>query len=228
MRPLLIAFLGLLLIISASVAAFALLPACGARLPFLGGNCPAPEVIAAEERLSALGAEREDLIRRVSALEREVGVLDCVAATDEPPATASVPPATEPAIDAEAWNSRDLSLLEGCWALDSTFQTVNTQTGVTSRYTTWRMCFGANGTGREEMTSDTGVTCAGSVAASFDAGGGLVIEEPGNLMCGDGAFIYRMVSRCGLNPDGTAACRIEQPEINRAGSVTFRRASGDN
>lgn len=222
MRPGLILLLGLLLAISAAAAAFALLPACGARLPFAGGLgfCPAPEAAAAEARLDALGAEAAELTREAALLERDLAARPCAASAPAPP------PPPPPPIDAEAWSTRDIALLEGCWQLDSPFETTHTGTGVVSHYDDWRMCFGRDGAGHEEMRSDTGTTCAGPVAGAFDASGTLVIEEPANLACGDGGFIYRLTSRCDLKPDGTAACRLEQPELGRTGAATFRRVPG--
>jgi hypothetical protein len=232
MRTILIAFLAFLLVVFVAGGVAALLPACGLIAPLSGriGVCAEPEADATRQRLSALADRHAELSGQVAALERRVGGLRCerevAAPAIAPPAEPQITPPAEPAIDAEAWNDEDISLLEGCWMLDSSFQTTDVVSGAITDYTSWRMCFDRGGSGEEELRSDSGATCAGKVTASFDGSGTLVIEEPGNLRCGDGAQIYRMISRCALKDDGTARCEIKQPELNpnRGGSASFRRA----
>lgn len=230
MRLLPIVFLGFLLTLSIAAATFALLPACGVRLPFFGtvDFCAPRGVATAAARLESLAATNADLSRRIAALERELGAVQCTRVVEAPPAPLLPPPAPPaPEPDSRAWDEGDVARLEGCWSLDSPFQTTDERSGVVSHYSSWRMCFGADGSGTEEMRADTGATCSGPVTGRLE-GGDLVIEEPGNLQCSGDSFIYRMVSRCTPNPDGTAVCQLTQPEIGSAGTVSFRRAEGDN
>lgn len=232
MRLLPIVFLGFLLTLSIAAATFALLPACGVRLPFFGtvDFCAPRGAAAAAARLESLAATGADLSRRIAALERELGAVQCTRVVEAPPIPAPAPvptPVPAPEADSRAWDEGDVARLEGCWSLDSPFQTTDERTGVISHYNSWRMCFGADGSGSEEMRADTGATCSGPVTGRL-AAGELVIEEPGNLPCSGGSFIYRMVSRCTPKPDGTAVCQLTQPEIGSAGTVSFRRAEGDN
>ena len=205
-------------------AAAALLPACGARNSIARtwvDWCPANKIQAAENKIATISEANRSLERRILQRERELALLRC-----DP--EAPVQTAKPKEIDRQDWNSRRIGLLEGCWELDSRFATTNRQTGVQSRYTRWTMCFDARGVGREEMRADNGNSCSGPVTGSFDAGGDLVIEEPGNLQCSDGGFIYRLRNQCRLNENGTASCVVSQPEVGSSTTVEFRRSAEGN
>lgn len=218
-----LAFMGMMLLLGLVLgAARLLLPACGVLPGQVGSwlfNCPATATLDAQERIALLHRENEDLMQSILALERRVALRQCT--------VAPLPPEERP-IDRAAWAEQDIGLLEGCWALDSRFTTRNRQTGVQSRYTTWEMCFDGAGAGVEEMRADNGNACTGAVSGRFIAGGQLEIAQPANLQCSDGEFIYRMISRCTLNSDGTASCAVTQPEPGSASTVEFRRARGGN
>ncbi len=229
MRAVLTILGAMFLVAATTVLSALLLPACGVLktvAPTWVDWCPANTQAAVETRLAALTAETVDLERRIAARERELALMQCrrkpppvVAEADEPVIE------TPPPIDQDAWEERDISSLEGCWELDSKFSTTNRQTGQSSQYSTWRMCFDGLGNGREEMLAENGGSCKGSVLGRFDAKGSLMIEEPGNLQCSDGGFIYRLSSRCELIGDGTANCVVTQPESGRSTTVNFRRAA---
>lgn len=200
-----------------------LLPACGVLNAVAGSWidwCPANTQAEAEIRVAALAERNADLERRIAAKERELALYQCRPA----PRVVRQQP-TVPEIDREGWTARDIGSIEGCWELESKFSTTHTQTGLTSRYTSWRMCFDANGVGREEMRADNGNSCSGVVRGSFAADGSLRIEEPGNLQCSDGGFIYRLSSRCTLDDGGAARCVVTQPELGRSAEVDFRRVT---
>ena len=200
----------------------ALLPACGANRTVFStwiDWCPVNKHQQNEERLAALTTSNRNLQLRIDAYERELALKQCL--------PAEAPPQSD-RIDWNAWSGKQIGLLEGCWDLESRFTTTNRQTGEPSRYQTWKMCFDARGVGREEMRADSGSVCSGPVQGSFDASGSLAIEEPGNLTCSDGGFIYRLKSTCSLNDDGTASCVVTQPEIGSSTTVEFRRAARGN
>lgn len=218
-----LAFIGMLLLLGlVLVSARLLLPACGV-LPGGAGSwlfdCPATADVSARDRIDTINRENDDLEQSILVLERQVALRQCIAE--------DVAPEVRP-IDREAWVGRDIGLLEGCWALDSRFTTRNQQTGVQSRYSVWEMCFDGSGVGVEEMQADNGNTCRGPISGQFADDGRLVLEQPGNLQCSDGGFIYRMISRCTLNSDGTASCAVMQPEPGSSSNVAFRRAGGGN
>lgn len=209
-------------------SAASLLPACGAsgRIAGTWSNwCPVNKRQALEGRLAALTASNSDLERVILQRERELALLQCE--PEVPPVTppASSVPEPPPQIDSEAWDDRRIDLLDGCWELESRFVTTNRQTGEESRYSEWTMCFDASGLGHEEMRADNGNSCSGPVEGRFDDAGNLVIEEPGNLPCSDGGFIYRLRSTCRLQDDGTASCVVRQPELGGSTTVDFRRST---
>ncbi|MCV6592374.1 MAG: hypothetical protein OIF48_05435 [Silicimonas sp.] len=204
-----------------------LLPACGVWnrvAPSWFAWCPINAQAQVETRLAALEVEALDLRTRIAARERELALMQC---TPKPPVI-ELPPLKDPGpppIDREAWTERDIASLEGCWELDSNFSTTHRDTGEQSTYKTWRICFDTQGNGEEEMRADNGNTCSGIVRSQFNARGVLEIEEPANLRCSDGGFIYRLSSRCTLKGDGTAACEVSQPEVGRSAILNFRRAT---
>ena len=203
-----------------------LLPACGVHGSIAStwiGWCPVNVELQSEERMAAIWNSNHQL--RLLILERERALAAMQCHPENPSAVEFPSPAP---IDRNDWNARDISLLEGCWNLDSHFSTRNRQTGVESVYDTWRMCFNSRGAGTEEMRSGTGSTCTGNIQATFDADGSLEIQEPVDLQCSDGSYIFRLVSRCTLNDDGTANCVVSQPETGSATTVKFRRAARGN
>lgn len=209
--------------------ALALLPACGAgnRIAAVWADwCPVNQALNTDNRIAAISDANKSLERSILQRERELAKLLC-----EPraPVRTAQPRQSQPKeIDRQDWNSRRIGLLEGCWELDSRFVTTNRQTGEQSRYNNWSMCFDGGGNGREEMRADNGNTCSGSVTGSFNASGALVIEEPGNLQCSDGGFVYRLSSQCTLNDNGTASCTVSQPEVGGTTKVEFRRSVREN
>lgn len=212
----------------AAWAALALLPACGAAgrvAPSWLGWCPENRQNQTEARLAALSSANDDLQRRILQRERELARKDCRPgrAAAAPQRRAVLPPP----IDRQDWDNRQIGLLEGCWELDSRFVTTNRDTGAQSRYSEWIMCFDASGRGREDMFADNGNSCSGPVQGHFNADGHLVIEQPGDLPCSDGGYIYRLRSSCRLKDNGTASCAVEQPEVGGSTTVDFRRAQGN-
>jgi hypothetical protein len=99
-----------------------------------------------------------------------------------PPVEAKpVPPAPLPA---DRWARKDLGLLEGCWRLG---QDTQGTMGVGGRMIhcavrAGRICFGANGSGQREATSDcpgTGlIHCSAPITARFGDNGSLGTTQP--------------------------------------------------
>ncbi|MEM1232636.1 MAG: hypothetical protein AAGH70_00790 [Pseudomonadota bacterium] len=207
-----------------AILAASLLPACGALArvaPSWIAWCPENTQAAVEERLASLDATRFALETRIARRERELALYQCNVAA--PRQAVRLPEPSAP-IDRNAWDARDVGLLEGCWDLDSRFSTRDTQ-GNQSRYQSWTMCFDGSGRGTEEMRADTGSVCRGPITGQFEQDGRLLISEPGNLQCSDGGFLFRLESRCALNDDGTASCVVLQPETNASTNVNFRRSA---
>lgn len=201
-----------------------LLPSCGVLktiVPTWDDWCPVSAQKSVDTRLAVLSDRTSELERLIASRERRLALLQC---SRKPPVVAKFKP---PEINREAWTARDLAALEGCWNLDSKFSTTDRQTGVSTRYATWRMCFDGAGNGREEMLAENGGTCSGTVRGKFNTNGTLSLDQPGNLQCSDGGFIYRLSSTCQLKGDGTADCSVTQPEPGRSTTINFRREMGN-
>ena len=228
-RTLLALFGSGLIVAIVAWSAVALVPACG-----VGGRiartwidwCPFNKVAEAEDRFAALHNQNRALKESILRHERELALLNCAPDSQQRVSPAELTPQPE-AIDREDWEDRQIGLLEGCWELDSLFETTEQTTGVKTRYNQWTMCFGANGAGQEEMRADNGASCSGPVQGFFDSDGSLIIEEPDNLPCSDG-YIFRLISNCKLNEHGTANCVVTQPEVGSSGNVEFRRSARGN
>jgi len=214
-----------------AIGAMLLLRSCGVRLPIVGtviSFCRDDASLAAEGRLAELEVGRLDLRRRIGFLERELGGQQCVAALPEPPdpepaelpspqpVTPLAPEITLPSqtngLDGEAFNARDISLLEGCWDLDSAYRSRNIQSGAITNYDRWRMCFDSGGNGNQVLQGTDGTTCQGRVTGVFTEDGRLEIEDKAPVPCSNGAYIFRRAIACNLDEGGQAQCRSRQPE----------------
>ena len=214
-----------------AIGAMLLLRSCGVRLPIVGtviSFCRDDASLAAEGRLAELEVGRLDLRRRIGFLERELGGQQCVAALPEPPdpelaelpspqpVTPLAPEITLPSqtngLDGEAFNARDISLLEGCWDLDSAYRSRNIQSGAITNYDRWRMCFDSGGNGNQVLQGTDGTTCQGRVTGVFTEDGRLEIEDKAPVPCSNGAYIFRRAIACNLDEGGQAQCTSRQPE----------------
>ncbi len=210
-----IGFGSLVLIGMTVFSGLVLLKACALDLPLLRhvSSCVSEKHRTVDMRIVALAQERGELERRVFEIEREIGALQCVAASPDPNAP----------LTPEGWANGDLSMLFGCWALDATYRSRDVATGQIRTYREWSMCFDSGGNGEQTMRSDDGVSCEGSVRAGF-SGGVLQILEPGNLSCDDGGYIHQREITCRLTDGGKAVCDTLQPETRGAAQVGFQRA----
>lgn len=210
-------------------SAAALVPACGAGNRIAGtwfDWCPVNKAKQTETQLATLEGQNRVLLNQILQRERELALIQCEPAPQQAALPAPAPPPEK--IDRQDWESGRIGLLDGCWELDSEFVTTNTTTGAETKYDQWIMCFDESGAGREEMRASNGNSCQGPVTGSFDGSGALIIEEPGDLTCSDGGFIYRLRSSCELNDGGTANCVVTQPEVGSSAIVEFRRSTRGN
>ena len=224
MRPVLSILAAGVLILLAAVL---VLPACGVR--FVVGQsmlwaCPAPETRQSTDALDLLHERQRSLFAELRSLERDLGLPSC-----EPERPA--PPPIEPDIDPDAWNDRDIRLLDGCWILDGEeYVVANIDTRVKRRFTEWEMCFDANGRGKQTLRGrDDGsldsVLCNGRTQAAFDGQGRLVLSDPAGVRCDDNTYILRRVITCELVED-TAQCSSVQPgssDPSRTHQVRLKR-----
>ena len=209
---------GLLTLVFAALAVV-LLAACGVKLPFgLGevGLCTGNRLMA--ERHLTIAFERQQVLhRRVADLEAALGEHACDDVVD-------APRTSEPEIDAEAWEDRDVGLLEGCWSLDSDYRLKDVGTGAVSKVDAWEMCFDSDGNGSQTVRFDDGIHCRSSqVSAAFDAVGNLVMSDNVNVSCDDNRFIYERTMTCSLAADGSASCVSSQEETGSRTPVRLHR-----
>lgn len=211
--PILIGTLALTSIVVLS--AVLLLRACAINLPFVAhlSTCVPPETTATQNALQVAAFNGQELQRRVFELERELAALQCERPLWDP----------EAPLTPEGWENRDLSMLYGCWNLDTTYRTRDVDSGEIRTYDQWQMCFDAEGNGTQTMRSTDGIVCEGPVTADF-SDIGLNFREPGNLSCQDGGFIHQRQIACVPAPEGRATCDTLQPETKGQATVGFERA----
>ncbi len=207
----------------ALAAAWAVLPACSLVGAPWAGHCPPVTEAPDTDRLDELAARRAALEAEIASLQRRVAALPiCAVPIPEPepepePVVAVPPPPPPPApppappqpprdIAQDRWEEQDISLLEGCWDLDSNFETVEPG-NVRYPVRSWSMCFDANGRGRQEFRAfRTQVHCSGGVRGAFQRSGNLDISFTEDARCATGGQVARRQATCTLRADGRAAC----------------------
>lgn len=216
--PLFVLFLALFVV--AILVMRLALSACDVRPPVIGfftGACPQPFETSQIEIAIAL-ADRRSLETRIADLQRQLARREC--------SIASLNGSTEASsvIDADAWEDRDVSLLDGCWELDSDLRFIDNITRELRAADAWTMCFDAAGNGSQTLSLDGVVTCTSDeVSAAFDSAGDLIVRDNSNVQCSDNSYIYERVITCALAGDGTAACESRQPETGSRSRVSLRR-----
>lgn len=135
------------------------------------------------------------------------------------------PPQAQPPrdIDEERWRDRDISLLEGCWDLDSNFETVEAGN---RRYpvSSWQMCFDAQGNGQQNFIAFRDrKPCAGPVRGAFQPSGQMSINFVRDATCRPVGNIVRRSSTCTLTPDGRAQCTSIRASDQLRQTFTLRR-----
>jgi hypothetical protein len=230
------------------LAASRLLPACAVAGVAWLQACPPADDTAAPGRPAALAAERARLEAEIEGLQRRVAALpDCTVVAEAPlpepsPPVAAAPPEIVPTprparrpppppppqqpardIEEERWNNRDISLLEGCWDLESNFETVEAGN---RRYpvSSWQMCFDAQGNGEQNFVAfRERKPCAGPVRGAFQPAGQMSIDFVRDARCRPQGTIVRRNSTCVLTPDGRAQCTSIRASDRLRQTFTLRR-----
>lgn len=214
-----IGLLALALVLVVAGAAALVLQSCGLRLPFSDRvilTCPPAETRAEADARRVAGQART-LETRIAALEQQLAGLECTALPPPPPDD------TPSGLAPDAFRDNDISIMEGCWELQSEYNVRHIRTGEITSFRDWRICFDAAGNGREEMRATNGVSCEGQLSGRIGSGQ-LSMAEPGNLICSNGFEIFRRDITCSLDAQGVANCSTYQPEIDGRGTATLRRA----
>lgn len=222
-QSLLLVWLSIALVIVVSFVFRLALQACDiapSALRFVAGACPTELIEDRGNDVSLALAERDALEAHINYLQRRLALRDCPIVS--PPPLGQVE--ASKAIDTEAWENRDVSLLDGCWELDSDLSFLNRVTGEIRAAQTWKMCFDGAGNGTQNLSLDGGGVCASDqVSAAFDAAGNLVVQDNSDIQCSDSTYIYERIITCQLADDGTADCVSRQPETGSRSSLSLRR-----
>ena len=201
------------------------LPACGiAPLAWLQ-TCPRPGP-PASTRLDALAERQRALEAEIAGLQRRVAALpacEVPAPVVPPEPVVTAPPAAAPDIPRDRWDERDLSVLDGCWNLDSDYAMQDVQTRAISQVSAWQMCFDAAGRGQQTLRFPNGMTCSGPLGSTFNADGNLEIDDIADVACSQGARIFRRISTCSLNREGRADCVSRSVDHPGRATFTMRR-----
>ena len=191
---------------------------CALRGPGFLAIDACPSSLASEIRVET--DQRAALEDRVAMLERDLARTGraCpqpVALQPPPELNAQLePPEPDPdALDAEKWEEKDISVLEGCWDLSSDYRLENHDTGEITSVESWEMCFDSHGNGDQQIVMSDGDECAADTLASFVEDGRLQISDLDDVQCTGNFYIYRRIMHCELEPNGEAACISQQPEI---------------
>ena len=213
----------------ASLALFAmLLPACAAK-SLLGEyspwECnriePRPARVALETETER-GRYLEDEIRR---LEREL-IARANNCPVQPPVTPPRPteqPEDDQTFDRDRWEDRDITMLDGCWILDSDYSVRNIETNVVTSVKSWKVCFDNAGGGNQELELTDGKVCKSDVTAEFSDDGKLVFKDVGDVPCTGGLKIFQRTITCTLGQDSRAVCKSKSSHGGSESNVSLRR-----
>jgi len=198
------------------------------RLPFTDimiTVCETQEAIQTRTNLRQTDRDNQSLSQRIRRLERELGDVICEA---EPPPPPPPPPPSEPethsGLDPNAFEEGDISIMEGCWELTSDYTLRLIETGEELSVNYWRICFDANGQGRQTMRLSGRRNCEGSLTGRLSNDGKLIMREPGNLQCTRNTMVLQRETTCTLDQDGRALCKALDLETRSGSNVTLRRA----
>ena len=208
----------LLLLLRACAVVFLLF---GVVPDFCAEPAPAPrasELDTEQQRSTLLKAE----IRR---LERELLARANCPVAPPPPPPEPEPERAQDEFDRERWEQRDLSVLEGCWLLDSDYRAQVIGTGEPFGITHWRACFDANGNGTgQRFETSLGPVCEGPQRAEFDANGALIIRDIGDVPCTQNFKFLERTITCALNARNRADCVATDRQTEDGGSnIKLRR-----
>ncbi len=213
------------------LCAWLLLQSCAVRIPFtqrILSVCETDQDRQTRADLAVVNRANQALSTRVGYLESRLGRLICKG--DPPPLPPPPPPPPPPkpktpsGLAPDAFNDRDISVMEGCWQLSSNYAVREINTGQITRFKYWRICFDSNGNGTEVMRSTNGVRCKGRLKGKMPGNGKLTMREPGNLQCDNDSSIFRRDITCTLDGAGKAQCDTYQPETKGRSAATLRRA----
>jgi hypothetical protein len=225
-----------------------LLGACGVRLPGSGRSlvlfCPAVTRVRAPDAAAAESVRQrvlEEVVRRLelALLQRPAcPALPVREAGAEPPAAMAPPAPAVPRVEtaavptpaedlpADKWERGEVSLLEGCWELETDYRIRWPGMGRVTNVTNWTMCFDAQGQGNQTLLLSDGRRCGSAISGGFTAQGRLRLQDAGNVPCGPDSFIHERRIDCERVDAARAQCTTSQAASGGHANASFRRRPG--
>jgi hypothetical protein len=216
-----LAISALALTIFAVGLARAALVACGINVFGLQrSNCVErwpPPPTRDDQQTVTLKAEAEHLGRTLDQLRRQL------AARPVCPAAPAQREAQAPALTDQAWQSRSVEALQGCWVLSSDYRLHNEVTNIVTTVTSWQLCFDSQGRGSQEIRQSDGAECRAPLTATFPDAQTLQILEEEGVRCSDNTQIFKREIRCEKSSAAAVNCSIYQPERQSRVTASLRR-----
>jgi hypothetical protein len=207
------------------------------RDPFGLFQVPAAQCVIAPDHVGRVNELREaeareaQLRQEIARVALELGNRRTACPPPPPPppqrpaqVTPPAPPPAPPALPEDRWRRGDVSMLEGCWNLDSDYSLFFGRTQQEIRVRSWQMCFGADGRGRQTLVFENGMRCEGPAVGSF-RGQTLLIDDTADVRCSGGAYIHQRRAECQRLSDTRAQCvsTHTDPAIRGQSRFTLRR-----
>ncbi len=181
---------------------------------------PLQALARAQELEEALRNRLDDALERIA---RDRG------RCSSPGTAAGAPPPLPPsavALPQERWNSRDVSVIAGCWDRVSNMVVLERTENKSHAVKSWHMCFDQTGHGYETLEFDAGGTCRGDIIGSFGPDGRMVLDARGGMRCDGSMTIDAMINQCSRTGDEEADCIGFDPKVpDKRVPSKFRRAT---
>ena len=143
-----------------------------------------------------------------------------------------------PTIDTEKWEKGDISILDGCWILESKDYTItDTDTQKIYPIKKWSMCFNdaKSGSGKQDLIYENGRSCMNqNIKGIFDLKRNpvsLFLDDELDVKCSGNYIIFRRKLNCVLNQNAQfAECNnnsqyVDGKWIDTTSKVIFKKAN---
>jgi hypothetical protein len=151
-------------------------PLLGLFLPMPNACQAAPGQLALLLEQSRQAARGDALRQDLAALAEDHGnrALQCAIPRVE---AAAPTPRQHAALPQDRWDRHDLSLLDGCWDLDTELSIIEHPSGRIRRIRTLQLCFDSHGHGHQRVTSVDGERCENNETATFQGDNSLRLTD---------------------------------------------------
>ena len=158
-----------------------------------------------------LDSRGQELRTLLATLTEDIGrrQLLCPVAVLPPAPTPEPRPPARADLPQEKWDRQDLSMLQGCWHLNTSLQAQD-RMGNLSPFKAWRMCFDGAGHGNQEVMLQNARRCSGPLEAAFD-GERLLKVTPPQPCSGPELTMSQAELQCRRLSDVEAQCSGRNP-----------------